>query len=125
MYPSSSSNTLSFGNQLKLGASDAVISQNTEKYHLTTKDSSQRSKPSSEDLDVNSKQRFQIDKDLASFLGIDEWCSFREITLGFLKFNKKTKGDFYDRNTTSFNAYKYPYFLQFFPHLLDAKSKKQ
>ena len=77
-----------------------------------------------EDIDVNSKMRFQIDKDLSAFLDIDQWCSFREITLGFLKFNKKTKGDFYDRTTTSFNAYKYPYFLQFFPHLLDVKVKK-
>lgn len=55
--------------------------------------------------------RFKIDKDLAKFLEIDQWCSFREITLGFLKFNKKTKGDFYDRDSTSFNAYKYPYFM--------------
>ena len=77
-----------------------------------------------EEIDVNSKMRFQIDKDLAAFLDMDQWCSFREITLGFLKFNKKTKGDFYDRSTTSFNAYKYPYFLQFFPHLLDIKVKK-
>ena len=78
-----------------------------------------------DDINVDSKMRFKIDKDLATFLEVDEWCSFREITLGFLKFNKKTKGDFYDRATTSFNAYKYPYFLQFFPHLSSIKNKKQ
>jgi hypothetical protein len=61
--------------------------------------------------------RFKIDKELALFLDIDLWCSFREISLGFFKFNKKTKGDFYDKATQSFNAYKYPYFLQFFPYL--------
>ena len=64
-----------------------------------------------EDINVHSTTRFKIDKDLSNFLDIDIWCSFREITLGFLKFNKKTKGDFYDRPSTSFNAYKYPYFL--------------
>jgi hypothetical protein len=69
--------------------------------------------------------RFKIHKELAAFLDIEKWCSFREITLGFLKFNKKTKGDFYDRNSTSFNAFRYPYFLQFFPHLLDASKKRK
>jgi hypothetical protein len=78
-----------------------------------------------DDIDIDCKLRFKINKQLAEYLDIDQWCSFREITLGFLKFNKKTKGDFYDRSTTSFNAYKYPFFLQFFPHLLDAKTKRQ
>lgn len=78
-----------------------------------------------EDIDVKSKARFKIDLELAQFLEIDQWCSFREITLGLLKFNKKTGGDFYDRSTTSFNAFKYPYFLEFFPHLKNVKVKKQ
>ena len=76
-----------------------------------------------DDIDVKSKVRFKIDKELADFLQIDEWCSFREITLGLLKFNKLTGGDFYDRQTVSFNAYKYPYFLKFFPSLNNHKNK--
>ena len=76
-----------------------------------------------EDIDVKSKVRFKIDKELADYLSIDQWCSFREITLGLLKFNKSTGGDFYDRQTTSFNAYKYPYFLKFFPHLSNIQVK--
>ena len=72
-----------------------------------------------DDITVNSRMRFKIDREMALFLEIDEWASFKEVTLGFLKFNKKTKGDFYDRASQCFNAYKYPVFLEFFPHLLD------
>jgi hypothetical protein len=60
--------------------------------------------------------KFHIEKQLATYLEITEWCSFKDITIGFLRFNKKV-GDFYDRKTLSFNAYKYPFFLRFFPDL--------
>ena len=77
-----------------------------------------------DEITLDSQIRYKIDSELAKIIEIDSWCSFKEITLGFLKFNKKTKGDFYDRESKSFNAYKYPYFMQFFPYLLDYKHKK-
>ena len=51
---------------------------------------------------------------MAKFLGVDEWCTFKEVTIGMLRYNAKV-GDFYDRNTSTFNAYKYPIFSRFFP----------
>jgi len=58
--------------------------------------------------------KFKIDKALATYLDINEWRTFKDITIGFLKFNQKTK-DFYDKSTLSFNAYKYPFFMRIFP----------
>lgn len=56
-------------------------------------------------------------------MSIDEWSNFREITLGFLHFNKKTGGDFYDRASQSFNAFKYPFLVKFFPELTHKQEK--
>ena len=66
------------------------------------------------DINTDCKVRFKIDKRLAEFLKIDEWSTFKEVTVGMLHYNAKVK-DFYDRSTSSFNAYKYPFFNRFFP----------
>ena len=66
------------------------------------------------EIDTDCKVRFKIDADLAKFLTIDEWSTFKEVTIGLLRYNK-TVGDFYDRQTSTFNAFKYPIFSRFFP----------
>ena len=48
--------------------------------------------PKTRSFDVEYNVKFKIDKELLDFLEIKEWCTFRDITLGLLKFNKKTKG---------------------------------
>ena len=67
------------------------------------------------DINTDCKVRFKIDKQLANFLKIDQWSTFKEITIGMLRYNKDVK-DFYDRKSSSFNAYKYPFFNRFFPN---------
>ena len=70
---------------------------------------------STNEIDTDCKVRFHIDKALADFLKIDEWSTFKEVTIGMLRYNKAVGGDFYDRTTSTFNAYKYPIFTRFFP----------
>ena len=66
------------------------------------------------EIDTDCKVRFKIDPQLAKFLSIDEWSTFKEVTIGMLRYNKVV-GDFYDRTTSTFNAFKYPIFSRFFP----------
>ena len=74
-----------------------------------------------ESITVDTAKRFQIDADLAKFLDIEDWSNFKEITVGLLRFNKKTGGGFYDKERKCFNAFKFPYLYQFFPHLQQVK----
>ena len=67
-----------------------------------------------DDINIECTTRFKIDKLLAKQLEISEWVTFKELVIGLLRYNKKV-GDFYDRKTSSFNAYKYPFFTKFFP----------
>lgn len=67
------------------------------------------------DINTECKTRFKIDKGLADYLDLEQWCTFKEVTIGLLRFNKKVK-DFYDRHSSSFNAFKYPVFLRYFPN---------
>ena len=69
---------------------------------------------STSEIDTDCKIRFKIDAQLAKFLSIDEWSTFKEVTIGMLRYNKVV-GDFYDRATSTFNAFKYPIFSRFFP----------
>ena len=69
---------------------------------------------STKEIDTDCKVRFKIDQQLAKFLSIDEWSTFKEVTIGMLRYNKVV-GDFYDRTTSTFNAFKYPIFSRFFP----------
>lgn len=69
---------------------------------------------STNEIDTDCKVRFKIDQQLAKFLSIDEWSTFKEVTIGMLRYNKVV-GDFYDRTTSTFNAFKYPIFSRFFP----------
>jgi hypothetical protein len=55
-----------------------------------------------------------IDKELATYLDMNEWCTFKEFTVGLLTFNKKV-GDFYCKKSLSFKTEKYPFFKRFFP----------
>jgi hypothetical protein len=66
------------------------------------------------DINIDCTVRFRIDKQLAKQLELDEWVTFKELVVGMLRYNKKV-GDFYDKKTSSFNAYKYPFFTKFFP----------
>jgi hypothetical protein len=54
-----------------------------------------------DDITTYSQQKFKIEKQLASYLLIDEWCTFKDMTIGLLKFNKKV-GDFYCKKTLTF-----------------------
>ena len=67
-----------------------------------------------EDINTNATHRFLIDKQLATYLDIQEWCTFKDFTVGLLRFNKKV-GDFYCKRTLSFALDKYPFFQRFFP----------
>ena len=70
-----------------------------------------------EDINKQNKARFKIDRDLARMLEIFQWVNFEELVTGFLKFDKRIGGDFYDKTGKIFRADRYPYFLQFFPDL--------
>ena len=70
-----------------------------------------------DDITIESKTKFNLDKGFAKLLELNIWSSFKDIILGFLKFNKKHNGKFYDRSSTSFKADEHPEFLAYFPHL--------
>jgi hypothetical protein len=63
-----------------------------------------------EDITTSCASRFKIDKSLADYIEVNHWSTFKEVTIGLLRFNKKVDGDFYDKRTSSFCAYKYPFF---------------
>ena len=67
-----------------------------------------------DDIGIECTVRFKIDKLLAKQLELDDWVTFKELVIGLLRYNKKV-GDFYDKKTSSFNAFKYPFFTKFFP----------
>jgi hypothetical protein len=68
-----------------------------------------------EDISTNCLTKFKIDKPLADYIEINVWSTFKEVTIGMLRFNKKVDGDFYCKRTSSFSAYKYTFFQRFFP----------
>ena len=56
-----------------------------------------------------------MDIELANFLSIGEWSTFKEVTIGMLRHNKVV-GDFYDRASSTFNPLKVPIFMHLFPN---------
>ena len=94
-----------------LGPLAGKLNQTSSRTNTLT---SMRKLESVKEIDTDCKVRFKIDSSLAKFLSIDEWSTFKEVTIGLLRYNKVV-GDFYDRTTSTFNAYKYPIFSRYFP----------
>ena len=67
-----------------------------------------------EDIKVESTYKFKIDKKLAEQLGLEAVVTYKEFTIGLLKFHKSVM-NFYDKQTNTFNVGLYPSFRQFFP----------
>lgn len=71
---------------------------------------SNQAKVGIEEITLGNPMRFRIDSELADYLQINSWASTKELFVALLKFDKKTKGDFYDKNSKSFNTKKYHFF---------------
>lgn len=91
---------------------------------ITNKNKGKRDQPHSnftkkildvEEITTDCKIRFKLDQQMANFLKIDQWSTFKEVTIGLLRYNKDVK-DFYDRKNSCFNVHKYPIFQRFFPN---------
>ena len=87
----------------------------------TTLTSTVKKKITLDDINTNRVQKFHIEKQLATYLDLPEWCTFKDFTIGLLRFNKKV-GDFYDRKEMKFRLDKYPFFQRFFPGVVELKS---
>ena len=64
---------------------------------------------------MDSTIQFKVDSKLVKFLSLKgEWLTYKELLCGFFDFHMKV-GNFYDKNSTSFNLELYPVFVPFFP----------